>query len=1449
MRIRKHSRITALVLALVMILPLISIPTFAEDTAPAPTLNWSQNFDNVAALSDAFSARGTETELKDGAAVLHFAGAETNKYYVSVAKAQSATEVTNPVVADGTMTSGTVVIDSVTYNLSGVVNHENGYNSWVAGTAKTSDGTACPKAVYILSSAAKDIYIGFDNIAKQNNLKVPAITPDYGVVYYSADYLISKDHDAANVEITWYSPKVDDPNRDGTRINIANIIIAGGENGEVYVRHHGDAASKIVSGYPTGNVDSKYIRVKKGEVFNLGLILDMTTGRVSIFVNGQVTQVTLQDALKNGLRPAVNVAQYSRSIKLSAAEMSGTITVDNVKLSTEPNFKNDMSIFAGVGAFANPTSNGSSAKVSNSLLNGVTPLVPPTTLSSVTEDGNTFLKFDYNLVESLKNEVFYKPSQPAGEDGVVPNDKNGDGLVDYHAYCTYKGSDGKTKNDRWEKNANIKSYDASTGKLYLTDGTEIDTTKQKDANVNVGYYADFTYAEKTYKLTDPTYAVRNVFASGAMDKNTAVQIPYVSYETLDKVVLSAKYYIAPNSYGIAQSQLYQILSNGSMHGNGWSAMYQLNLETGLFDAGSYDTGVYCPIGEWFTISMLIDLDAGMFSFYVDDVYAGYTSISTGNIQLRTNTSNYGGSNWILGKMLKTNENMWGKGYIAFDDVCMTPASEFPAETYLVNEDFENPYAYGKAPISTNGIPSVAGLAQADSIVAEMGGTNAWKFSYERVGTTVAYNVDKNSYINHPALDYTKAKNIVLETSYFIDANATGKLQSQFNSIGVGTPIPDLDGSKYKYASAEDEAAGKFKTKTSATWVDLYCIEFYGAKCYLTRESGTKYGAYEMYTGMWNTISLVVDLETGNVQYYVNGVHVFDGNLNATAGESVSVTKNNVPYEKVTVSADKWIVGKVNKIDGKGDVYIDNVKMYEGTTIRTQPTEKTSDVRDFEEFKYSDGKSALYGGFAALPSLTTYKKEANGNMTLRLDMGVAHSEEGWALVSTTEKGSINSVRAYSVAYTPDATTLTYDGNDYTVLTDAKNGLPYIVYNDLTHYIVPNDVAESAAGDGRANVAAPLSLAHGAFSAADQKYVVLAEDLFIEEGSNGIVESQFSGYKYIDGEGQTKSSSGWLQLFYLYMETGLLGGQGGTNMGVKLEIGKWNNLKVVADLEDGVFYIYVNGMLARIYDCGQDNLILGDSSDWYMAKVQRSNNLKGEPYHGGLLIDNVSIGVEEYVYSESYGAQFLTDETFESYTADLLTVVEAASIRFKAPAGLRFGSIVNTEKVEILKKLYGAENTKMGTFITPADYIVDKDDVDSYEKFEDITRADLDEIDATSLNSSGIAYLDIAFDGVYFQGDAGVNLEEGVDYMVGSIVNLHQSNYGEDNPRTFAGMGYFEIVTENGIIGIYTDAILRDITSVAYDCIDNMDLTAEQEELLWCYVDGLEIPEDYMSEVEE
>lgn len=133
--------------------------------------------------------------------------------------------------------------------------------------------------------------------------------------------------------------------------------------------------------------------------------------------------------------------------------------------------------------------------------------------------------------------------------------------------------------------------------------------------------------------------------------------------------------------------------------------------------------------------------------------------------------------------------------------------------------------------------------------------------------------------------------------------------------------------------------------------------------------------------------------------------------------------------------------------------------------------------------------------------------------------------------------------------------------------------------------------------------------------------------------------------------------------------------------------------------------------------------------------------------------------------------------------LIETVDAASVRLKSPAGLRFASRVDHEKISYLRQL--AEDgqifsVRMGTVITPASYAREVN-----ADYVGITRAALDRLFHTT------NYLDIAFGGEYFAGDVTTNLGEG-NYMVGSIVNIKNQN----TDREFFAYGYVEVTMNDG-----------------------------------------------------
>ena len=130
---RNAKRFCALVLALVMILPLISIPAFAQDQAPTfhnqGKLLWSNNFSNASAPSDVYSTHNIWAQIKDiggeHGKVMYIDNKpaelyDKSAYWINMGGMKGIYwKVTDAVVAENGTVSGKVTLDNTEYTFSG----------------------------------------------------------------------------------------------------------------------------------------------------------------------------------------------------------------------------------------------------------------------------------------------------------------------------------------------------------------------------------------------------------------------------------------------------------------------------------------------------------------------------------------------------------------------------------------------------------------------------------------------------------------------------------------------------------------------------------------------------------------------------------------------------------------------------------------------------------------------------------------------------------------------------------------------------------------------------------------------------------------------------------------------------------------------------------------------------------------------------------------------------------------------------------------------------------------------------------------------------------------------------------------------------------------------------------------------------------------------------------
>ena len=150
------------------------------------------------------------------------------------------------------------------------------------------------------------------------------------------------------------------------------------------------------------------------------------------------------------------------------------------------------------------------------------------------------------------------------------------------------------------------------------------------------------------------------------------------------------------------------------------------------------------------------------------------------------------------------------------------------------------------------------------------------------------NIDKNIMVANSEMNYATADKVVLSVDYYLASGSKGIVQSQFNS----------------YSSNGE----------NKSWLSLYYINTAnGALC--PRDSSWIDNALDL--DAWNTVAIVVDLDTAQMDYYVNGLYI--------------ATETNSEMSNLVFHANRWIIAKINKnssglaSDYAGFFRVDNAK--------------------------------------------------------------------------------------------------------------------------------------------------------------------------------------------------------------------------------------------------------------------------------------------------------------------------------------------------------------------------------------------------------------------------------------------------------------------------------------------------------------------------------------------
>ena len=163
----------------------------------------------------------------------------------------------------------------------------------------------------------------------------------------------------------------------------------------------------------------------------------------------------------------------------------------------------------------------------------------------------------------------------------------------------------------------------------------------------------------------------------------------------------------------------------------------------------------------------------------------------------------------------------------------------------------------------------------------------------RYGGGNGANVDKNIVVSNTQMSYSTEDKVYLQAEYFISADAKGSVQLQFLSFG---------------GTRSDTGA---RVNSNFYSIGYLVLDGGGLRTDLT---STVNGVFEK--GAWNTLSVVIDLDTGERAFYVNGALVINEDL-AYLTKWSEAKDGNSYYKELTVEANKLIVAKINKTTGGG----------------------------------------------------------------------------------------------------------------------------------------------------------------------------------------------------------------------------------------------------------------------------------------------------------------------------------------------------------------------------------------------------------------------------------------------------------------------------------------------------------------------------------------------------
>ena len=1434
MKIRNSSRITALVLALMMIVPLISIPAMAEDTVTTTEevvkgLVWSEDFQD-GTVSDVLAQNPYASELvygvggKDSIALkVEQKATWKTELAVLYTDRTGALDVTAVEYADGRAWTGidfydgseVVVTTSEGSGITGVI------TTVAAATGKIDSCTVVTdngdytggKTLAIVEAPVANAIAGncsntYSTVAREAYLKNPAVAfTDEKVVVLEADYYVSTDF-SKTIEGRVYG--------DAGQIDLFRIVPSGTN---VVIKMH-DCVD--VKNGATG------VTVAKGQWFNLKFVIDATKGYPTIycFVNDAFAFAVDESANLAGKTLTTisankwNLGHLSRGV--DAEELAGYWAVDNAEI---------YNTTAGMDLVLWSNDVDSASAVSDIFSR----YVPG---GKIAIDSTTFAGTEHGDVIAWDNTPYadgtYWLYTGSGHFGASNNNKITNITV----------TDGKATGSVTVSGTTYYFKDAT---VCTTGRTQVAATMYTDADCT-------TAASVTYYICNGAVATAY---TGGCGGNIAEPSRIAPGLTGQKFTISADY-----NFGLdltckgmdirLQNPNVHFFSIGSTSASATTITVKLHGDLTKDDTTNTiysNNTLTISKGDWHTFTVTVDSTSDtagtLITGYVDGELVGSVFMVTNEMTQ---------VDWNVGHTTRNGNPGDNAGHWYMDNFKVELGNTVPAEwndttvdsTVLFEEDFNlaGKTAVGKT-INYGG--SLYGTANVGA------GNNAFLLDTDTLEddndntTGRVGNLDKNFIAQLSAdVSYSTYESVVLEASYFLEPNSRQQIEAQLRKAS---------------ATCNATFGGTETTTANAEWVQLYTITQkedyayfanFGASASAATAKTTYYNT-TCPTGRWFTVSTVINLKTGAMSFYVDGVLAAETYAYATSGATAAQKTwlTNITLLSGTngVIFAKLNSLKVNSVQAgytptwpkgySGFMLIDDISIYTGTAPKSV---KNGVSVDFEDAALATDKTATSAGqikngentipssgnavsqFA--PSLAVYEKFA-GDWAVKIPMKGVTAE---TKLTTPFLGGFNS-RAYDLTVESDGSwepvgsgKVTWDmiEGDAAVLTQTSciNGSkPIYYYYDATNEIVHvynnsgnavtedtvgnlkyskvtltdanyNAMYRAACGGADANIDKNFYLNTPALTAAGT--YVLSADYYIPADASGIAQSQMY--------------TSWVDLYRFDLTNKEFNSANSDTVVGKLLVDQWNNVTMVVTVAEGadvVFDIYLNGIYTHTIT--KEGYQTVNTNDWIVFKIQKPTSLdRAAALNGEVYVDNVQFNAVAYDATD-----FVEVDTTNAiqisalgYTHDVATTsvkiyapngygmlaasdyegmietAAAASMRLRTHStnsGLRFATKVDEA---LLDELYAMKeagliaDVRFGTLIAPLD-------ADNSAEGGELTLG------------AEFKFLNVEADyEYYFDADA----SDATTHFVGSIINIYDFNY----TRAFSGRGYVEITLNNGTV---------------------------------------------------